>query len=461
MTSLRRMPIRIRVTLAFSVAMALLLAGLGLFLYLRLDEQITETLDAGLEARADELRSRTSASGVPDLGAASAGLSEDDESFAQLLDTGGEVVESTSQLGGVPAIGAATLETAAAGPTFTEIPRLTGLEGPFRVLAVPVSGAEGEPLIAVVGASLDDRDEALSNLLTLLLVGGPISLLLASLAGYAAISAALRPVEAMRARAAAVTAEDLGGRLPTGPAEDELSRLAATLNEMLDRLETAVERERRFVDDASHELRTPLALHKTALELALRYEEGDAELRAAVVSSVEEVDRLIQLAEDLLVVARSEAGDLAINRERLPAVRLLGAVAARFEAHGRESGRSVSVDVDPALELDADPLRIEQALTNLVDNAMRHGAGDVRLYAEASPSSVRLHVSDEGEGFPPDFLAIAFERFSRADAARTSGGSGLGLAIVATIAGAHGGGAGARNAPTGADAWIELPRAGG
>lgn len=449
---LRRLPIRTRVTLVFAGAMALLLVALGAFLYLRLDAQITETVDTGLEARAGELTARLEASSVTEIDVGA--VAEGDESFAQVLGVDGEVVASTAQLSGRASIGEPTLSAAANGPTFAEIAPLPGLEGSFRVLAVPA----GDDRVTVVGASLDDRNEALSNLLVLLLIGGPVSLLLASLAGYAAISTALRPVEAMRARASEIGAESTE-RLPVGVADDELRRLAETLNAMLDRLETAIERERRFVDDASHELRTPLALHKTALELALRYESDDPGLREAVASSIEDVDRLTQLAEDLLVVARSEAGELAINRERVRVRPLLESVATRFEARAGEAGRRIEVAAPADLEVEADPLRIEQALTNMVDNALRHGKGAVGLRAEAGDGAVRLRVDDEGTGFGDQFLPTAFERFSRADPARTSGGSGLGLAIVETIARAHGGRAGADDGPVGPDVWIELPRA--
>lgn len=446
MRRLRALPIRVRVTLAFTAAMAALLAGLGVFLYVRLGDGITETIDTGLEARAG---------GSDGFGSGEDGNFEDDESFAQLLDAEGEVVRGTAQLGELPAIGGEELAQASAGPTFTEIPQLPGLEGPFRVLAAPAGGGR----ITVVGASLDDRDEALSDLLALLLIGGPVALILASLAGYAAIAAALRPVERMRERAESIGGSDPSERLPVGAGDDELSRLAETLNAMLARLETAIERERRFVDDASHELRTPLALHKTALELALRYEEDDPALRTAIASGIEEVDRLIQLAEDLLVVARSEAGELEIDPVNVGSTELFEAVSSRFESRCREYGRGITVDRGPDLRLHADRLRIEQALTNLVDNALRHGAGAVLLRAEPRDGAVRLHVSDAGEGFPEIFLPSAFDRFSRADTARTAGGSGLGLAIVKTIAEAHGGSAGAANTPSGPDVWVELPSA--
>ncbi len=367
--------------------MAVLLLGLGLFLYLRLASQLDDTIDQGLRTRADEVAARIGESSIgpatANLDASPSSVSDDDESFAQVLTPDGLVVESTGQLGGAAAIGPATLAVASGGPTFVELESVPGLEGPFRALAVPVENREGTPLIELVAASLDDRDEALANLTTLLLVGGPISLLLASLAGYAAIGAALRPVEAMRVRADAITAGDSDQRLPVGSTDDELSRLAETLNAMLARLHAGIERERRFVDDASHELRTPLALHKTALELALRYETDEEGLRAAVGASVEEVDRLIQLSEDLLVVARAEDGGLALNRERTRAAALLDAVAVRFQARAEQSARAIDVEDPGDLELEVDPLRIEQALTNMVDNALRHGDGRIRLCGRA------------------------------------------------------------------------------
>jgi two-component system, OmpR family, sensor kinase len=230
---------------------------------------------------------------------------------------------------------------------------------------------------------------------------------------------------------------------------------------MLGRLEAALERERRFVDDAAHELRTPLAAHRTELEVAQRYATGEGELRAAIASAVTEIDRLVQLAEDLLVVARSQEGGLTLAAERVAVADMFGAVAARFGARASEDDRSLELDSDGAV-VRCDRLRVEQALTSMVDNALRHGRGDVRLWARPVDGRVELHVSDGGPGFPDGFIARAFERFSRADSARTAGGTGLGLAIVDTIARAHGGEAHARNPRGGgADVWIDVPGATG
>ena len=308
----------------------------------------------------------------------------------------------------------------------------------------------------VAGTSLGDRADALSSLLTLLLIGGPVALVLASLAAYWTVGRALRPVEAMRSRAAAMSAARSGQRLPVPPARDELHRLGETLNRMLDRLEETIERERAFVDDASHELRTPLAVHKAELEVALRYGASMEELRAAIVSAVEEADRLSRLAEDLLFVARFDKGALALEPERIEVSELFSAVRERLAARAGDAERPIVADAPAGLSIEADRDRVEQALGNLVENALRYGEGPVRMHASTVDGRIELHVTDEGAGFPAEFLPHAFERFRRADAARSTDGSGLGLSIVDAIARAHGGRAGARNGAGGADVWVEL-----
>ena len=208
---------------------------------------------------------------------------------------------------------------------------------------------------------------------------------------------------------------------------------------MLDRIEASLERQRVFVADASHELRTPLAVLRAELELADRSHRTREELEAALRSAVEEVDRLSRLAEDLLVVARSDQGELPIKRERVDLDELLSRVGARFTRRASERGREIVIDVPATLEADVDILRVEQALGNLIDNALRYGAGDVRVSARRDDGAVSFEVSDHGAGFPPGFESQAFERFTRADGGRTSEGAGLGLAIVQAIATAHGG----------------------
>jgi two-component system, OmpR family, sensor kinase len=171
---------------------------------------------------------------------------------------------------------------------------------------------------------------------------------------------------------------------------------------------------------------------------------------------------LSQLAEDLLLIARSDQGRLPIRRTQLPAQGVLQVVADRFASRAAEHGQVIAVDA-VELDLDADPVRLEQALGNLVDNALSHEARTVRLWARTTAEGfAELHVTDDGPGFPANFVAHAFDRFTRADEARGRGGTGLGLAIVDLIARAHGGSAGAANRPEGgADVWLAVPAADG
>ncbi|MDX6583275.1 MAG: hypothetical protein QOI10_2459 [Solirubrobacterales bacterium] len=457
---MKRLPIRVRVTLAFSGVMAIVLVAVGLFLYVRMEAQLDHSINQGLRSRATEVSTlaRDAASGSLS-GSGGSSLIEKDEAFAEILTTDGRVIDASPQVDGVAALVGADLERATSEPVFLDRGTLAGVEGPVRVLAVPVD-VGGRQLVAVVGSSLGDRNEALDSLLRLLLIGGPVALLLASLAGYGMAAAALRPVDAMRRRAAEISASEPGERLPVPAARDELSRLGETLNAMLGRLEAVLERERRFVDDASHELRTPLALHRIELELALLHADGEEELRDAIGSATEEIDRLIQLAEDLLVVARSENGKVEIAAAPFPVEDVLAAMTTRFAARAERAGTTVSYERPPdGRMVEADRSRVEQALTNMVENALRHGGGPVHLRAQQNGDLVEFHVTDEGPGIPDDFIDRAFERFSRADMGRERGGTGLGLAIVDSIARAHGGAAHVRNRPEGGvDVWIELPQ---
>jgi len=433
-----RVPIRARLTAAFALAMVLVLAGAGLFVYLRLEADLSEAVDEGLRARADAVAALAQQSTSAPDSADAGGLEDAEEGFAQVLSADGRVVDAT---GGAtePALTAGELERAAGEPFLFER-EVTGVEGTARVLALPVVGP-GEPTVVAVGQTLADRDEALSGLVASFAIGGPLAVLLASILGYALAAAGLRPVEAMRRRAGKVSLHGDDERLPLPAAHDEVHRLGETLNEMLDRLRRSFERERRFVADASHELRTPVAVVKTELEGALRTGDYGPQVHEALVAAVEECDRLAQLAEDLLVIARAADGKLPVRLERLDARAALDRIRERFVDRAAEHGRRLEVDAPDGLMLWADPLRLRQALGNLLDNALRHGNGDVAIVARPADTGVDLEVSDRGAGFDTALDERAFERFTRGDEARVRGGAGLGLAIVRAIADAHGGSA--------------------
>lgn len=446
---MNRLPIRVRLTLAFAAAMAVVLAGVGLFVYHRVGGELLASVDQALRSQAHEAAAHAHDEH---------GLVDPDVSggttLAQLLDANGQVLRSTT-LGLAPLLSPQDAARVAAGGRVQRSVKLEAPKGEWRLLAIPATGGGA---VAVV-RPLTARGESLDHLRHELILILPLALLVTALAGYGLAAGALRPVEAMRRRATAVTAAR-PGRLPVPPARDEISRLAVTLNDMLERLQLSFEHERRFVADASHELRTPLALLRAELELALRRPRSHDELEEAVRSAAEETERLSRLAEDLLLIARADQGALPVRPERVPAAEVLATVAARFETRAREQGREVRYE-ETDVVLEADPVRVEQALGNLVDNALAYGAGPVVLYAADADGLVGLHVVDEGGGFPDGFVERAFDRFSRADEARGRGGTGLGLSIVDLVARAHGGSTGAQNRPGGgADVWIAVPSAG-
>ena len=441
-----RVPIRIRLTLGFAAAMAVVLAVVGLFVYRRVANELLRTMNQTLVGQSrEEIHSR---SVDADTGSG--------PTLAQLFGPQGKL-DNSQPPGSPPLVGRELLAEVAAGRQVWLDTRLPGQKGEWRVLVRPAPSREGVG-VAVLARSLEPRSESLDHLRHELLIFLPLALLAASLGGYALAAGALRPVEVLRRRAEAVTPGE-PNKLPVPPSGDEVSRLAQTLNEMLARLQAAVEHERRFVADASHELRTPLALLRTELDLALRRPRSREELERALRSAADETQRLSRLADDLLLIARADQGPLPIRREVCAAAELLADAALRFANRAGSLGRELRVE-ETDLHVDADPLRAGQALVNLVDNALTHGQGTVVLRAEERAGLVELHVSDGGSGFPPEFRERAFDRFSRADEARSGGGSGLGLSIVELVAAAHGGVVGLSDTSSGgADVWISLPSA--
>jgi signal transduction histidine kinase len=276
-----------------------------------------------------------------------------------------------------------------------------------------------------------------------------VALLLSSLLGWVLAGAALRPVERMRREAAGISGSDPTGRLPVPQTDDTLARLAVTLNSTFDRLQEALERERRFVDDASHELRTPLTILKAEVDLALAGERSEVELRTALASASAEVNHLVRIAEDLLVLARAEHGRIPVRREPVSLRRIVEesrrALAATAAADG-VTLVSEAADVDA----DVDRTRVRQALDNLIGNAIRHSppGGVVRVVARADASAVSIEVDDDGPGFDPAELEAVFQPFHRGRG-QCDEGSGLGLTIVRAIAEAHDGTATAENLPGG------------
>ena len=254
---------------------------------------------------------------------------------------------------------------------------------------------------------------------------------------------ALAPIEQVTTMAQALSAQDLSQRLALRLPDDEVGRLASTFDAMLARLEDAFARQRQFTSDASHEIRTPLATIKALVEFTLsRERDGDA-YRSALTSVNEEVDRLMQMAGTLLTFARAEAGAVPATVESVDLNQLVLSVAEQVQPRALEDGIELDPILGPAVEFTGDETLLAQMLLNLLDNALKHTdrGGRVAIGVEVATDSVKLYVEDNGEGIAEEHLPHVFDRFYRADTARSraAGGVGLGLSICEWIAQLHGG----------------------
>jgi two-component system, OmpR family, sensor kinase len=453
MTALTRLPIRARLTVAFAAGMAVVLVGVGVFVYVRTGAALLETTDAGLLSRAEVLVANVRASGLqlPGIGAS---LIESDEAFAQIADASGRIVQSSPIVAGSALLPPATITSLREHAFFDR--HIPGIDNVTRVLAVPVRGGDRHAVV-MVGGSLQDREDHLLQLAATLAIGGPIALALISWAGWLLVGAAVHPMERMRRQAAAISTSDPARRLPVPDRDDEIARLGTTLNEMLDRIQGSFDRERRFLNNAAHELRTPLAILKGEVDLARAKPRSLDELNAAMASVSEETDHIAALAKDLLVLARVNGGAPTVSPIETSLSELLLRASDRHGARARARGIRLEVDAC-AISAPVDPVRLRQAVDNLLDNALRYApkGGIVRIAADRIEGQIRIVVEDSGPGFPDEFHERAFEPFTRARTNGDEAGAGLGLAIVRAIAEGHGGSAVAENRPTGGARVIVL-----
>ena len=438
------LPIRTRLTIVFAALTAIVLGIAAVALLLGFRATLVNTVDQGLLARFAALGSDP---------AAAVRSATTDDAFAQSVGADDTVVSSEGVVGRL--LPAAITDGLTGTAFFDRTIRTTEEPVAVRILAAPGSGGG----VVILAADVEDQREAVARLTTFVAIGGP--LLVAAIAGlgWVLAGAALRPVERMREEASAISTSEPDRRLAVPETGDELQRLAETLNAMLDRLHEALDRERRFVDEASHELRTPLGVLSAEVELARREARTPEELATALVSIEQETDRLRRLTQDLLVLARSDRGRLPVHREDVDVSVMIDSVVDAFDERARGSGVTVRGAGDGVrARVDADRLR--QAIENLVDNGIRHAGNGGTVDVSAARANGRLHVvvRDSGAGFAPDLLDRAFEPFARADGERTGDGAGLGLTIVKAVAEAHGGTATAVNLDGGGAAVsLDLP----
>jgi len=457
-------PIRLKLALQFSAVTLLLLLGVGALFGIDLRADLQRSMDSELRSHADDLTAQLDADTT-----AGARLRLPAGSFGQVLDSTGRLVQSTEDARSHPFLTPAQVALAGGGQQLFDGVLQPDQRGqtPARQQQVRIlAGPAGRPgLVVAVATSREVLDEATERAAEQLVLIGTIVLLLAGPGAWLLARAALRPVERMRAQAADLQASDAGAGLSVPGGRDEISRLGDTLNALLGRLHDAYERERAFVADAGHELRTPLTVLRGELELARRPGRSAEQLAATVEVATEQTERLIRLAEDLLVLDRDEHETARFVRFDLIELAEDSRLAALAGPRSRPVGIVVQAPPVP-MPVCGDPTRIRRALDNVVANALRFSPAGGRVTIEVTESGghAELAVTDQGPGFAPDFLPFAFERFSRHDPARTrlepDGGeqasSGLGLAIVRSVMRAHSGTATAANLEGSSGARVTL-----
>lgn len=426
----RRPGIRSRVTVIATIVVAVMLAVGGVTLALVLHQSLISGLDAGQRTLARSVAAQAAAGTLPRIIPGST----EQAAAVQVVSPTGEVTAASGNIEGEPPL-LATPPRVRQPSVSTQQSSPIDSGSTLRIQAWPIVVANG-PGWVYVATSLTQVDAAIGNLAALFGIGLPIVLAIVGLIVWRAVAVTLRPVERMRQRAATIGAHDLSQRIPVPRSNDEIARLAATMNAMLDRLETAALRQRQFIGDASHELRSPLAAVRAELDVATAHPER-SDQEALLVSLGGQTDRMAALIEDLLFLARSDefaTSDVdVVDLDELVLVeirRLRGAAGVPVELSTVQAARVIGSHRDLA-----------RALRNLVDNAREHAESTVRLSLTVTDTDATLTVDDDGGGIAPADRDRIFERFARLESSRSRGGGGfgLGLAIARRIAQAHGG----------------------
>lgn len=451
---LRRLgSVRIRTTLAATLVVA---AALSIGAVVTLDRFRTSLESNRRDAavsRAVDLASLAASGHLPSL----LGLPNQDATFAQVVGANGRVIGASANIAGEPPVGPPV--SSSSGTVVRTIDSPVGQDGRYGLVAVPAR-MPTQTVTVYAAYSLATSDLAIREVAVGLVVGLPLLVALVGATAWIVVGRALRPIDAIRGEVAEITSQDLHRRVPEPGRDDEVARLALTMNSMLDRLETSVERQRAFVADASHELRSPLSSLRAQLEIGLA---GGAttDWTATAYDALAEEARIERLVTDLLLLARLDATAVPLTGSTVDVNRVVEAeIAARLPLPGvtvraHTNGARAVVSLDAALA--------RRVVANLVENAQRHAESAVTVTVSTpSPDAVEVVVADDGPGIAPADRERVFQRFTRLDDSRTGdqGGAGLGLAIVRDIVARHGGTIVFGDTSVGARAVVRLPAAG-
>ena len=438
--------LRARLAILTAAGGALILTVGVLALYHDLTGEVSAAITTELRIRADDVAHDVEVPGVVRARPV----------IAQVLTTTGETLFPP---GAEPLLTAKEVAAATRHQLVVDGP-IPGVGTHARLLARPVRTGRYGPVVVAAATTTEPLERARDRLRLILGVAGPALIATTALVAWLLARAALRPVRRMARDAATISLHERGRRLPEPPGRDEIAELGITLNQMLSRIEASIAHERAFIDDASHELRSPIAVARGELELAAQDLRDPVDLdaaRAGVDSALEETNRLARITEDLLTLARVDAGQLPPGTAACDLLSAARAAADRLPGAAGIEVRGAPVTVQ------ADPIWIDRIFTNLITNAAHYARHRILVEVTRRDGLAVLVVADDGPGFPDLLLPRAFDRFVRGDGGRGArGGTGLGLAIVASLAGALGGQARATNGPPlgGARVEVILPAAG-
>ena len=440
--------IRFKLTFWYVVLLGITLSAFSAFLYVTLARGLQQSLDNKLRATAEIIAAAVrhplgpgpSLADVDRIMREHFGIKPMGR-FVQILDEAGRRASNVRNVD-VP-VSIHTLERAAKGEAVFETVRLK--DGTrLRLVTVPIMVGGRMLGIVQVGSPLEGIEEALSQLLLILVVAVPLVLVVASLGGSFLANKALKPVDEITKTAKRIGSGDLSQRIHLEEfLDDEIGRLASTFNEMIGKLERSFLQIKRFTADASHELKTPLTVLKGEIEVGLKRDRAVEEYKRILSSCLEEVDHMSRIVDDLLTLARADMGALELRRERVDLGEVAEDVWRSLQRMAEEKGLKFSLARDGEVPVWGDRDRLRQLVVNLVDNALKYtpSGGEVVLKVGRQDALALLSVKDTGEGIPPEDQERVFERFYRVDKARSreKGGTGLGLSICKWIAEAHGG----------------------
>lgn len=437
---------RVRTTAGATAVVALALAGGGAMLFALLQNSLAGNIRTAADLRAQDVVTLLEAGTTPsDLA-----VEDEDQSFVQVLDSSSRVVAANRSAAGRPPL-------AAVSPGRSRDVRIDA-DGEVSTYVVVARATADRALVVLVARSLEPVSEGTAVVRAGLLVGVPLLVVLVGVTTWVVTGRALRPVEEIRTQVSAISATELDRRVPEPAGDDEIARLARTMNAMLARLQGSRDRQRRFISDASHELRSPLATIRHSLEVA-RARSGQAGDDGLLEDLLAESARMEDLVAGLLLLARAD--EVVPSAQLLP-VDLDDLLLQEADRLRRRGVVRVDIAGVSAAQILGHQSSLQRLVRNLVDNAERHAGGVVRLGLRVDGSTVEVTVADDGPGVPAADRERIFERFTRVDEARAreGGGAGLGLAIVAEVARAHGGMAGVDDAAGGgARFFVTLPLA--